>query len=517
MKVLNHVIPWIGLLVVICISTEGHYSLMEAYPHRTVFEDERFYVAQAGRHAKDDWTTLLPGNLDFGMRPPFFGHVLSRVAPRNAEITAYTLREGVDRKTAARQLYLRQARQLHIVLHAVICVLLFLQAQFLGLRGVAALLPVVLLSLLPRYMFHIHGMWSELLHMVLQLSAMTALIYGIRRRRVWLALPAGLAFGFAVLTRTTSLFYIPLAPLLFLAASFIRNKKGRLQERLLPGMAMSFLFVVAFCLVVIPQLYVNIDRALGPRLAANNWLNIHYALRPRGDDSQQYIYDWQLASQAESDRAQYYNYAVVRRELKARAEVRDFVERRGLFSLIPRQAEMAWEVLTVGPSQFEQALTRWIVGPDAVRELRPFVRLDRVLWLGLVVCGLLGMVAMFYRNSGWIMVMSYVAYYLVALCGAPVDARMAFQLAPFLCLATAGAWTAALMIPFKFMRAVAMEANRQRRELVAKRAARRQEDAAVQAAAPPPAAPPPAAEAAAAEPAQAPAPDPQAPSAEATS
>lgn len=471
MKVLHQVIPWIGLLILIGLSTEGHYLLMDAYPHRTVLEDERYYVAQAGRHAKDDWTTLLPGNLDFGMRPPFFGHVLSRVAPRNAEIKAYAAIHHVDRKQAARQLYLRQARHLHILFNAAICLLLFLQARFLGLRGLTALVPPLLLCLLPRYVFHVHGIWSELLHMVLQLSAMTALIYGIRRRRVWLALPAGLGFGFAVLTRTTSLLYIPLAPLLFLAASYMRNRQGRLQERLLPGMAMSFLFVVAFCLVVIPQLYVNIDSALGPRLAANNWLNIHYALRPRADDSPEYIRDWQLASEARSERAVYYKNAQVKRELEARAQVRDFVDRRGFTSLVPRQVEMAWDVLSTGPSQFEQSLTRWVVGPDAARELRPFVRLDRVIWFASVVSGLLGMVVMFYRNSGWIMVTSYVGYYLVALCFAPVDARMAFQLAPFLCLATAGAWMAILMIPFKFAHAVMLEANKQRREIMARRAA----------------------------------------------
>ena len=461
----------IGLSVVI------NLHLMQDYPHRTVLSDERAYVAQAGRHAKDPWTTLLPGNLEFSRRPPLFGHVLSRVAPRHVDIGTWADFNKVSRKTAARQLYLQQARKMHIVFHAVLCVLLFLQARVLGLSILAALVAPLLLTILPRHLFHIHGMWSELLHMVLQAAGMTALIYAIRRRLlVWLALPAGIAYGFAVLTRTTSLFFIPFAPILFIAASYIRNKEGRMQERTMQGLAMSFLFLFSFLAVLTPQVYRNIDRGLGPRIAANNWLNVRQALQPRANDGADYQANWRLASQAKSERAAQFKRGEVQQELQARAQVMDFVDRQGFWSLVPRQIGKAWRVLSKGDSQFKEALTMWVFGPDRARELRPFADFDYLMWYTLVLTGLLGLLFMCVRTlwlqsgSGWLLIGAYVGYYLVALCGAPNSARMAYQLAPFLCMGTAALFWLSFVVPFQMV----VEASERRMAALRQQAAAQQ-------------------------------------------
>jgi hypothetical protein len=414
---------WLSGIVVALLT--AHLLLVDRLPERKLFGDEYPYTAQAIHHADEGWWTLLPGNLEFATRPPLWGHVLSRVV--DAEGTTKPIRAVI----------LRNGSPLQAALLAVAVIALYVQGRLLGLGPFLSLLPPLLLSLLPRTIFHVHSLWSEPLHMALQEVAFACVLAVLVGRSPLLLAPAGLTLGLAILTRTTTLFFLPVIPAVVAATYWLKARRSGGGASWLRQTAIAtFVFALALAATVVPQLRANAERGHGYRIAANSWINVALGIEPsKGDAHGRAL--WRSAGKRASSRDFALADKQLRRELKARAQVLDYLEHQDLGTVLTRQIRRANNMLLFGRSNLEFAVANSVFGQNTPR-FSPAVALDRAVWPAVVGLGLLGLLIRLRSGPGWVLLALYAGYFLIAFLAAPIASRMTFQLTSALVLGCGG-------------------------------------------------------------------------------
>lgn len=434
----------LGLAMLVAAHVLLHGWLQDTTPPRRQFGDEGVYAAQALRHADEGHGTLLPGRLEFSKRPPFWGHVLSRLSPPPARDARGRIRTDARR---VRHTYQIPATRLHVMLSSVTLVALYLQARLLGVGPLLALLAPLLLALLPRVGFHIHALWAETLHMTLQTLVLTLALACARRPRVWLGAAIGVALGYAVLTRTTGAFLLVWIPAWLLGTAWWGARRAGAGVR--PHLRAAIAVLVFGAAVVVPQAVANQRAGAGFRLAANNWTNIRHGLHAGKSEPPRLHRAWAAAQKAGADTRPLHPNELVRREDRARAQVLAFAGSLPATTLLRRQARRTWAQMTRGPSQFAYALMGKNWPPAQKKRFAPARDADAKLWRWLVWLGAAGLLAGTLwplRRLGWLLPTGYASYYAVALMAVPIGARMCLQLAPVLCLGACGLLAAAVAL-----------------------------------------------------------------------
>lgn len=429
----------LGLVAVFCVA---HLSLAKYSTTRRLFGDEPVYAAQATVHAHEGLSTLVPGNLEFSKRPPFWGHVLSRLRPA---VPAWAFGKPLQGKVKrlVRHGYLEPAIRLHVVLGAITLLAVYLQGLLLGLGPLGGWVPVLLLAALPRAAFHIHSLWSETLHMTLQTLALTGVLLCVRRPRYWAAIGAGVCLGFALLTRTTAMGLVVWVPAcLVLVALWRRHWRPSDSAASISwsryGLA-AVAFVAATGAVVVPQYAANAKAGREFRIAANSWLNIRIGLLPGKHEPKEITEAWNAAAAApRQQKGKRHENKYIRREHDAKAHVLAFIQKAPTGTLLSRQARRGFGQLVGGHSQFGFSLVDNKWSEPYRRQLQPLLSFDRVVWRWLVYLGLAGLLLLSFGNAGYFLLAGYAVYYVVALMAVPIGARMGLQLAPILCLGAGG-------------------------------------------------------------------------------
>jgi hypothetical protein len=419
--------PLFALAALIAAMVAGNLLLIERFPTRKMFGDENQYARYAQADSRSGWASLLPGRLRFTHRPSLHGHVLSQVGPavgKEADVSAYRAELALD------------VRYFNIGLTSFNLIALYALARLVGLGAWVALLPPLLLATLPRVVFHIHGLWSETLHMLFEVVFFAATCATLRGRSpAWLAL-GGVSLGFAVLTRQTLLYFLPVAALL-VAWAALGRPGGRPYRRALLHAA---LLTVGAALVIAPQYIKNHNDGHGFRLAANSWRNIEYGLirTPRGDPEED--------PRAWREHSKLYHNDVeprlaanrhLNRELHSKRRTLAYLKETPAPTLIARQWRKLWEMLLLGGDTLHIGVERGVWGADTQVVAR-FAQPDIRYWQALVWLSLLSIPLVVWRNRAWAFLVGFVAYYLLAFAAVSFSGRLALQLAPAFCVMSVG-------------------------------------------------------------------------------
>ena len=358
-------------------------------------------------------------------QPSFHSHVLSQIGlQRGAQLSIEDYREAL----------LLRSRYFNLALTALLLLGMYALALQLGLGRWTALVPGVLLVALPRVVFHAHALWSEPLHLVFEvgfLAAACAMLAG--RSRAWLVL-AGLFLGFALLTRATLLYFVPVVACM-VAVRGQRGLKGR--HRWITAAAHVGLLLGGLGLVVAPQYAKNYHDGWGLRLSTNIWQNVEYGIRRRTKgDSPGLGMRWSEAKRlyvgADGSKLRG-RELLLQRELLARKRTLEFVESVPVSTLFMRQWRKPWTMLLEGNEELHFAVREQHWGADTAR-IAPWAIADKSYWQLLVVLGLLALPFCAFRSYGWGLVALFVGYYMAAFTVVSINARMALQLAPAWCL-----------------------------------------------------------------------------------
>jgi hypothetical protein len=186
--------PSLALLALLVVTGGSNLWLVEHFPERKLFGDESVYARNARVDADKGLSSLLPGRLRFTHRPSLHGHVLSQIGPDPSSLSVAEYRAEL----------FASARHFNIVLTLLGTIALYVVGVQLGMGAWTALLPPLLLACLPRVTFHIHGLWSETLHLFLELVFFACVCASLANgKKRWLAV-GGVALGLAVLVRATA-------------------------------------------------------------------------------------------------------------------------------------------------------------------------------------------------------------------------------------------------------------------------------------------------------------------------
>ena len=412
----------------------ANLALSASFSEEEIYGDETAYAKHAWRSAHQGWTSLIPGNLSLTHHPSFHGHVLSQLGPEATEDEGRLRAKQRPPKEYGITL-VRRATLLNIGLVSLVVVALYVQGLLLGLGPALSLLPGLLLCCLPRLVFHVHAIWSETLHLFFETMFLTCVVVAYRMRRLWLLVPAGLCLGYAILTRSTLLFFAPVAAGMT-ALVFVRRNTGPVHARLKRALAATATLSVFASLVVVPQLVANRGNGNGLRLATNTWRNVEYGLRrpAPGDDPQVRSVDWRAATKQyrRPGPPKLHPVKPINRELHSRRRTFEFVASLPVSRHIVRQWRKLWMLLGGNPMLAHAVRAeRW--GPASAR-LEPWVALDATYWRGLVILGLVGAALSSRQSAGHSLIATFVGYYLLALFVASINVRVALQLVPALCL-----------------------------------------------------------------------------------
>ena len=413
----------IGLVLSLLGVTAVHAWAIEAFPAHQLWGDETHYLRTGIEQAEAGETSLLPGTLRFDHRPELASRVVARLARSG--------RRGGE--------LFRAASVLNLVLLAALLVLTYAQGLLLGMGRLAALVPLLLVGLTPWFAFHVHTLWPEVLHATL-FAALGACLFAYARRPAgWLLLPAGIAAGYAALTKGVLLPFLPLVAGFLVLVTRTAAPDGERRpwgRALLP----AGIFLGALALVLVPQLRANAAAGHGWRLGANRWWNLELGLTLPAEAMG-------AAGAARWARNMEVNVAylaatesVVERERLARERVLAYLGEVGLFGALGAQTRKLARLVFADASSFEQSLgfrERW--GPAPPPGLT-WLRLPaRLAWYLLLVGGAAGAALVGGRSPGWTLLVLFTGYYLAAAFLIPVKVRFLMPLVPVLALLTGAA------------------------------------------------------------------------------
>ncbi len=403
----------LALLSLLALVVALHAALIAALSEPHPWGDENHYRAFARADRREGNSSLLPGTLVFDHRPELAARVFSLLDEPE--------RGGLQRRVSV----------LHLVLLALALVLLWLTARRLELSSAGAWSAAALVGLLPSLGFHVHTLWPEILHAFLLCLALLAVVWSFSGRALWLA-PAGLATGYALLTKSSLSAFVPLAALHIGLEQWLQARGRPPLARARSAAVRVLLYGGGVLVVVVPQLARNAERGVGWRLAANTWWNLELGLTlgPESENRQAAI-ESSLAYFTAAD-------SPVERERLARERVLALLRARSLASTLLGQTGKLGRLLVFGASDLELALgpwRRWGERPPAW--LRAAVVPDRLLRYALLGLGALGLALHGRRNAGWRHVALLAIYLALALLAVPFKFRFVLPLVPALALLAA--------------------------------------------------------------------------------
>jgi hypothetical protein len=285
----------------------------------------------------------------------------------------------------------------------------------------------------------VHSLWPEILHAVFFALALVLVLAHFRSGRVlWLA-PAGLALGYALLTKGSIGGFLPLALLQIGVVAWRRGGGEERPRRLARALAPAGVLALAVLVVIGPQLARNHADGHGWRLSANRWWNLELGLTL--PDAEEAPGGERWGPTLETSVA-YFQAAQSPEERERLAKERTLAHLRAtpLPRILLDQTRKLVSLVLRGDSCLEQSLTyreRW--GPSPPGWLRALEPLGRVEWTALWVLGLAGLALCARRDAGWTFLALFAAFFLAALFLAPVKVRFALPLVPVLCLSSAAA------------------------------------------------------------------------------
>ena len=396
---------------VLCLHVVG--GALEPPP--VFWGDEVHYLRLARLDAQEGRRGLVPGTLRFDHRPELGSRVLSLFD---------------DGQRTPLEIY-RGAARLHLVLLLSLVGLTWLTGRCADLGPPTALGAAALVGFFPWLGFHVHSLWPELLHAVLLGAFLLATSYYLRdRRRLWL-LVAGIAGGYAAMTKGVVLPFLPLTAV-YLAFVDLRSARRRSPWLRVSGAA---LLVGSLLLVVSPQIARNAREGHGLRLSANRWWNLELGLTiPLEAMRREGLDRW--APNHEINRA--YRRAAsspVEREALARERTLAYVRERGLARAVFDQGPKLVHLLVVEESSLEQSSgvrERW--GEETPGWLGAIAGAGRLMWYALLLFGLLGAAVEARRGPVWGFLALFLAFQFTALAAVPVKARLMMPMTPVLAL-----------------------------------------------------------------------------------
>ena len=386
-----------------------------------VWGDETHYYGYALFAVRHGETSLLPGKQDFDHRPDLGARVLAQLIGPEA--------------TPAQTV--RAAGGLQVVLLALLLALTYVAARQLGLGALGAGSATVLLGIFPWFGFHVHSLWPEVLHaLFFGLGLVLVLAHFRTGRAVWLA-PAGLAFGYALLTKGSVGGFVPIALAQLCIGGWRGAREREPRERVVRALLPGVVFAAGFLAVVGPQLVVNHREGHGWRLSANRWWNLELGLTLPGEIHAA-AGDARWAQTLETS-VVYFQAARTPDERERLAEERTlaFIRSSSLPRIVLDQARKLAGLVLRGDSCLEQALTyraRW--GPAPPGWTRAVERFGRAEWYALWLLGIAGLALRAGRASGWTFLALFALFFLAGLLLVPFKVRFALPLVPVLCLAS---------------------------------------------------------------------------------
>ena len=448
--------PQRALTILLLALAAAHLAFARFQGEPTAFGDETHYTKVARRDLAEGTLGLLPGTLRPGMRPELAGRVLALLAPPDWPT-------GVLQEDA--RALIERAFWLQLLLHLATVLLVYRQGRLLGLDGRGSLAAAAAWGLFPWSSFHVHALWPETLHACLAALALTGLLEFRRRRQRpgpgrWAALAgAGLALGYALLTKSTLSLAVPVTGAFVFAWGFGGAPGGaRDVRRALGSLA---LYGGALALVLLPQMRANERAGFGLGLGANRWWNLELALRtparvvaPEGIDDPYGLARWELQRALTDDYMATSTDPLVR-ERAARERVRAHLAAEGWGAAVSEQLTEFLDVLLArGGLSFyrapclEQALgyrARWGAPPPGW--IAALARPARPLWWLLLAVGTFGLARGCRRGAGeplegdpagdrggYLLVLALALCVLAVVLAVPLKFRFLQPLIPLLCL-----------------------------------------------------------------------------------
>ena len=409
------------LLLFLAVVVAVHLAVRARQGEPKVWGDETHYYGYALFAVRNGETSLLPGKQDFDHRPDLGARVLAQLIGPDA--------------TPAQAVH--AASGLQVVLLALLLVLTYVAARQLGLGAPGASCATVLLGIFPWLGFHVHSLWPEVLHALFFALALCAVLAHLSSGgAAWLVL-AGLATGYALLTKGSIGGFVPIALVWAFAVTWRRGLGRSRRERLLRALVPALAYGAGVLAVVGPQAIRNHADGHGWRLSANRWWNLELGLTLPGEIHAA-AGDQRWAATLETS-VHYFQAADTPEERERLARERTLVFLRS--SSLPRIAvdqalKLAGLVLR-GDSCLEQALTyreRWGAAPPAWA--RGLERFGRIEWYALWLLGLAGLALRAGRTPGWTFLALFALFFLAGLLLVPFKVRFALPLVPVLCLAS---------------------------------------------------------------------------------
>ncbi len=406
----------------------AHIAFARAQPVPAAFGDEEHYAKVAARDLRDDARSLLPGGLRSAMRPELAARVLSHLGEPGAEPAEL----------------MASATWLHLVLLLLVVAATYQQARVLGLSDWAAFAAAAALGLFPWFGFHVHSLWPEMIHAALAALGLLALFAFVRRPRLDLLVVAGVALGYAQLTKSV-LGPFSLVALVGAAAAAYARSADLPESRRRARAALSVLVLGGtLAVVLLPQMRANQREGFGFALGANRWWNLELAIRTPlevpGDDAEgtakweaqrsltrEYMAASKLARHREQ-LARERTLAYVRDHGRLRTAGEHALKFMGVMSASPRLSFYRQPALAqaVGPRRrWGDPTPRWI-------ELLAFP--SRQLWHLILLLGLVGIALRVRRDRAWLLPAAFVACGLALALALPIKFRFVLPIVPVLCL-----------------------------------------------------------------------------------
>jgi hypothetical protein len=420
--------PHRALAILLIGLAVAHLAFARAQPTPVAFGDEEHYSKVAARDMREETRSLLPGGLRSAMRPELAARVFSFLGEPGMQ---------------PEQL-LREVEPLHLVLLLLIVAATWQQGRVLGLSDRAALAAAASLGLFPWFGVHAHTLWPEMIHSTLAAVALLALFAFARRPRVDLLVVAGVALGYAQLTKSA------LGPFALLAipgvasAAYARSTDVSPGRRVRRAVLSAFVLSAVLSAVLVPQMRTNDRAGFGFALGANRWWNLELAVRTPlsvpGDDAEG-TRKWALQRRITREYMAASKLPLHREQL-ARERTLAHVRENGWARTAGDQLQKFAAVLSASPGLayyrqpvFEQAIgyrARW--GAPAPGWIAWSSLPSRLAWYAILGLGLVGLGLGVRRDRAWLFPAVYVACGLALVLAAPIKFRFLVPTVPVLCL-----------------------------------------------------------------------------------
>jgi hypothetical protein len=420
--------PHRALAILLIGLAAAHLAFARAQPTPVGFGDEEHYNKVAARDLREGTGNLLPGGLRSAMRPELAARVFSHLGEPGPEPATL----------------IATVTWLHVLLLLSIVALTYQQARVLGLSDWGAFAAAAMLGLFPWFGVHVHTLWPELIHSAFVSVGLLALFAFARGPRLDLLVLAGVALGYAQLTKSAVGPFALLAVVGVGWSAYARSAELPSSHRLVRGLLSALILAAALTAVLVPQMRTNEREGFGFALGANRWWNLELALRTpvavSADDADGSA-KWELQRSLTREYMAASKLPLHREQL-ASGRARAFVSENGWARTAAEQLQKFLALMSGSPRLafyrqpvFEQSLgyrARW--GEPTPGWIAFFSLPSRQLWYLILFLGLVGLALRVRRDRVWLFPAAFVLCGLLLVMAVPIKFRFVLPVVPGLCL-----------------------------------------------------------------------------------